>query len=620
MIQMKIPNRLSLFLIPVVAMTLPIWAATDQAESTLVKVGDPVPAFSYTTTTDETVSTQELRGKVLLINFFATWCPPCRAELPYLEKEIFAKIKDDHFKMVCIGREHSTEEVATFKKENKLSFPFAADPDRKIYGLFAKQYIPRNIVVGKDGNVKWSSMGFEKKEFGEMISVIKQELAEEYASEEKVSRRPNIILCMADDLGWGDTGYSGHPVLKTPHLDQMACEGIRFERFYSGAPVCSPTRGSCLTGRHPYRYGIPTANAGHMKKQEITLAEVLKEQGYITGHFGKWHLGTLTTKIKDANRGKPGDASHYSPPWKNGFDVCFATESKVPTWDPMKSPNSDKPYGTYYWDGPEHRVTDNLEGDDSRIIMDRVVPFVQNAVADDTPFFTVIWFHTPHLPVVAGPKHLAMYEGHPGAHYLGCITAMDEQVGRLRQELKRLGADHNTLLWFCSDNGPEGGKATDKNGSAKHLRGRKRSLYEGGVRVPGLLVWPQQVKKSRVVAMPCSTSDYFLTVLDVLGYSMPEATARPYDGISLLPLIAGTQTKRQRPIGFESRKQVSLVDNRYKIYSKNGGKTFELYDLLLDEGEKNNIAEQQPDVLAGMVKTLAAWRQSCKRSADEEDY
>jgi arylsulfatase A-like enzyme len=119
--------------------------------------------------------------------------------------------------------------------------------------------------------------------------------------------RPNVILCMADDQGWGDVGYNGHPYLKTPNLDDMSRSGLRFDRFYSGAPVCSPTRGSALTGRHPYRYGIYTANTGHMRDQEVTLAEALKTQGYATGHFGKWHLGTLTQDIRDGRRGGRDD-------------------------------------------------------------------------------------------------------------------------------------------------------------------------------------------------------------------------------------------------------------------------------------------------------------------------
>ena len=149
---------------------------------------------------------------------------------------------------------------------------------------------------------------------------------------------PNIILIMADDLGWGDTGFNGNKVIRTPHLDAMAADGMKFNRFYAAAPVCSPTRASCLTGRHPFRLGIPTANSGHMKTEELTLAELLKKKGYATGHFGKWHLGTLTTKVKDANRGGPRGAAHFSLPSANGFDVFFSTESKVPTWNPMLKP------------------------------------------------------------------------------------------------------------------------------------------------------------------------------------------------------------------------------------------------------------------------------------------
>ena len=445
--------------------------------------------------------------------------------------------------------------------------------------------------------------------------------------------KPNIILCMTDDQGWGDTGYNGHPHLKTPNLDAMVASGIRFERFYSAAPVCSPTRGSCLTGRHPYRYGIFFANAGHMRKEEVTLAEVLKTQGYTTGHFGKWHLGALTTTIKDSNRGgKPGSLEHYSPPWENGFDVCFSTEAKVPTWDPMVTPSksagdlgkqkSGKPFGTYYWNGPGSIVKDNLEGDDSRVIMDRAIPFIRDAVKAQKPFFTVIWFHAPHLPVVAGPKYRKMYAhlSEDEQHFYGCITAMDEQMGRLRQELRKLGVADNTILWFCSDNGPEG--KTNKGrtqGTTKGLRGRKRSLFEGGVRVPGLLEWPAKIKQSRKVTIPCCTSDYFPTVMDVLGFRM-QGQPEPIDGISLLPLIDVKMKSRSAPIAFESRNQISLTDNRYKIISQNGGKTYMLFDLVEDAGERNDLAQEMPQILNDMKRKLETWRDSCKESLAGNDY
>jgi arylsulfatase A-like enzyme len=425
---------------------------------------------------------------------------------------------------------------------------------------------------------------------------------------------------MADDMGWGDTGYNGHPVLKTPALDEMARRGIRFNRFYAGAPVCSPTRGSAITGRHPYRYGIFFANVGHMPKEEFTLAEALKTQGYTTGHFGKWHLGTLTTKINDSNRGKVGQTEHYSPPWDNGFDVCFSTEAKVPTYNPMKNPDGEWHYGTYYWKGEGIRETDNLEGDDSRIIMDRAVPFVRNAAKTGKPFLAVIWFHTPHLPVLAGPQHRAMYKDQPEdrQHYYGAITAMDEQIARLRSELEKLGIAENTMLFFCSDNGPEG-QAPKAPGSAGPLRGRKRSLFEGGVRVPGLLVWPNKIKAPRTVDIPCSTPDYFPTVMDILGFGR-NGQPEPIDGISLLPLVEGRVQSRPAPIAFESAKQVALTDNRYKIYSGDSGRTFMLFDLVDDPSETTDLSAQRPDVVNSMKAVLTEWRKSCKKSLDGQDY
>ena len=450
----------------------------------------------------------------------------------------------------------------------------------------------------------------------------------------EVTPRPNVILCMSDDQGWGDTGYNGHPFLKTPHLDKMASEGIRFSRWYAGAPVCSPTRGSAITGRHPYRYGIPGANSGHMLPEEITLAEALKTQGYTAGHFGKWHLGTLTTTIKDSNRGKPGDAKHYSPPWDNGFDVCFSTEAKVPTWDPMKKPGSDEPYGTHYFDTDGSVATENLEGDDSRVVMDRAVPFIRQAAARGKPFLAVIWFHTPYLPVVAGPKYRAMYEDIEAADpdYHGCITAMDDQVGRLRAELDQLGVAKNTMLWFCADNGPEGadGKAP---GSAGGLRGRKRSLFEGGVRVPGILVWPDRVVQPRMVDAPCSTLDYFPTVLEVLGFRM-KGQPTPVDGVNLLPLIEGKTDVRPQPIGFQSGGQSALIDNRYKIIrggkerGKGGPNTpkgmrpdgYVLFDIVEDPGEATDLAADKPDIVEAMKKALEDWQVSCSASASGEDY
>ncbi len=432
---------------------------------------------------------------------------------------------------------------------------------------------------------------------------------------------------MTDDQGWGDTGYNGHKVLKTPTLDEMARSGVRFERFYSAASVCSPTRGSCLTGRHPFRYGIFHANVGHMPEQELTLAEAVRTIGYTTGHFGKWHLGTLTKKWKDSNRGGDRNKKHYSPPWKNGFDVCFSTEAKVPTYDPMIIPKGwrkgkpGRPFGTYYWTGPGKRAADNLEGDDSRVIMDRVVPFLRKAVRDKSPFFAVVWFHAPHLPVIAGAKHRALYKDQPpfAQDYFGCITAMDEQLGRLRDTLRELGVADNTLLWFSSDNGPEGRRDTAQNGSTRGLRGRKRSLFEGGVRVPGLLEWPARIRGPRIIHAPCCTSDYVPTVLSLLGLE-PSNQPTPIDGVNLMPLIEGKADTRPAPVAFESKKQLALIDNRYKLISQDGGKSYMLFDIVNDPAETNDLSSAKPETTRRMRSTLVKWRATCKRSRAGEDY
>ena len=271
------------------------------------------------------------------------------------------------------------------------------------------------------------------------------------AAESPAASRPNIILLMADDLGWGDPGFNGNTVIKTPHLDAMAKGGLRFDRFYSGAPVCSPTRGTVLTGRHPYRYGIWTANEGHLRKQEISLPEILKAQGYTTGHYGKWHLGTLNPNFSGKGAGRDA-AKNFMTPAMKGSDDWFATEYGVRLWDPF----TDAAANPYYHNGKLE--TENLAGDDSRVLMDRAIPFIRKAAAAKTPFLAVIWFHAPHEPVVAGPEYLKMYPGlsEGEQHYYGCITALDEQVGRLRKELRDLGVADNTLVWFTSDNGPEG--------------------------------------------------------------------------------------------------------------------------------------------------------------------
>ncbi len=451
---------------------------------------------------------------------------------------------------------------------------------------------------------------------------------------------PNIILIMADDQGWGDVGYNGHPHLKTPHLDAMAQNGAIFSRFYSAGSVCSPTRASVMTGRHPARMGICSANCGHIKAQEITLAEMVKEKGYRTGHFGKWHLGTLTRDILDANRGgRKKNDSHYAPPWDHGFEVSFVTESKVPTWNPMITPPQSAedvwaslteggPFGTYYWSGPGQRVTENLKGDDSRIIMDRVLPFIDDAVAQKQPFLSIVWFHSPHLPVLTDQKYRSPYadlsEGQQ--HYYGVISALDEQVGRLRKHLRSLGVAENTLIFYTSDNGPETSYTVrDQNiphgraqGITKGLRGRKRSLYEGGIRVPGIVEWPGKIKAGTLVDIPCFTSDYFPTIAHILGINI-EKYQRPYDGENLAPYWGLQKKYRSSPLAFQFGNQFALIENQYKLYGFSDSLS-QLFDLSKDLQEKKDLSGVKPNILKNLLKKYHDWNSTVQDSNSGSDY
>lgn len=434
--------------------------------------------------------------------------------------------------------------------------------------------------------------------------------------------RPNLIFVMADDLGWGDPGFNGNPSIKTPHLDQMAAAGLIFSRFYSASPVCSPTRASCLTGRNPYRMGIPTANAGHLPTVETTLAEILKIEGYATGHFGKWHLGTLTDQIKDANRGWPGDSSHLTVPTDHGFEVFFSTESKVPTWNPMEMPvefdskqgeslrygwiaDSSKKtrfYGTHYWTGKNRLAKEELEGNDTELIMDQAIRFIHGAVQEKKSFLAVIWTHAPHLPVVVDQAYADLYPGETRINqiYYGSITAMDDQIGRLWKELDRMDLQERTCLFFCSDNGPE--KQTP--GSAGPFRGKKRDLYEGGVRVPAFVVWPGTIPSGKT-DFPAVSSDYLPTAMDLITSQYPLEYA--LDGISLIDVLYSQKGNRKKGIGFLYPGKVSWLSQEYKIVSNNSGADFELYNLLNDPMETQNLANQKPGILLPLIDSLKSW-------------
>jgi arylsulfatase A-like enzyme len=275
-------------------------------------------------------------------------------------------------------------------------------------------------------------------------------------------------------------------------------------------------------------------------------------------------------------------------------------------------------------------VDEWLPGDDAEHIASRALDFIERKTAEDTPFLALIWFHTPHTPVVAGNEDRALYPGKPtdGQHWFGCVTAMDRQIGRLRAELERLGIAEDTVLWFCSDNGPS--YIHDWN-SAGPLRGGKATLWEGGIRVPASLVWPSRFREHRVIDAPVCTTDFYPTLLNIVGIDMPDQP--PLDGIDVMPLLAGETAVRPTPIAFQSlsksgdssladsqARQYAVVGSRYKLASFDSGTTWQLYDLVTDVGETTDIASRHPHHVDGLGRPFQQWLESCARSADGLDY
>jgi len=297
-----------------------------------------------------------------------------------------------------------------------------------------------------------------------------------------------------------------------------------------------------------------------------------------------------------------------------GFDEWFSTEYSVATWDPY-DPKNQHGGGKFdprrlFWHNGKN-ITHPLKGGTGRIVMDRALPFIEGAVHQEKPFFAAIWFHAPHSPVIGGPEYRKRYAEYPEAqqHYYACVTELDEQVGRLRRKLRELGVEENTLLVFCSDNGPARQGHREHVGSAGPFRGFKVSLREGGIRVPGVVEWPGRVDPGRT-PYAAVTSDYLPTIIDLIG-------AQPVgelDGLSLMPVLAGKTTARPEPIGFQSRSQAAWIDGDLKLVKARGSRAFQLFNLKDDPGESEDLAAERPDDVARMKAALEKWRASCAAS------
>lgn len=475
---------------------------------------------------------------------------------------------------------------------------------------------------------------------------------------------PNIILCMGDDHGWEETAYNGHPHLRTPVLDDMAARGLRLDRFYSAAPVCSPTRGSVLTGRHPNRYGTFAPNWS-IRPEEVTIAQILRKAGYACGHFGKWHVGP----VKAASPVNPGAL---------GFEEWLSHDNFFEV-DPYLSRNGGPP--------------EKFEGESSQVLVDEAIRFIGKAKEAQRPYFVVVWFGSPHEPYIGLEWDLLLYDDLPESYRdrqvkltgldtgrpvtrpldevlrerYAEITAMDRAMGQLRRYLDDQGLRRRTLLWYCGDNGipSSSGRVTTP------FRGLKGQVYEGGTRVPGIIEWPERIREPRVTSVNTVTSDILPTICDLVGQPPPD---RPLDGISLKPLIDGEMTERPEPIFFwsydtsrETRGELepyidpelqtgttplvkklggrltrnfrnlhhptiteadfagarAILESRYKLVidARSGGNSArELFDLRTDPAETNNLIEAKPEIARKLEQQLRDWQQAVLTSLTGADY
>lgn len=409
------------------------------------------------------------------------------------------------------------------------------------------------------------------------------------------AEKPHIIFVMADDMGWGQTGYQNHPVLKTPNLDAMAAGGLRFNRFYAGGPVCSPTRASVLTGRSHDRTGVLSHGYG-LRVQEKTIAQALKDAGYVTGHFGKWHL--------NGHRGPGAPIFGDDPknPGSFGFDE-WVSVSNFYDVNPLMSRSGE---------------FEQFQGDSSEVAVAEAINFLGKHRSGDKPMFAVIWYGSPHSPFKALEQDKAEFGelNDVSANHYGELVAMDRSIGTLRNKLRELKIADNTMLVFCSDNG---GLPNIKPETVGSLRGNKGTVFEGGIRVPGVIEWPAVIEP-RVTNYPACVMDLFPTVAEIVG--LPEtAMIKPLDGMSLRPLFDRELGQRPTPIGFRYQAKRALVSDRYKLLTNNlASGNFELYDLSADAEETNDISNDHPEIFSNMKQQLLQWNASVDASFVGKDY
>ncbi|MFV2073072.1 MAG: sulfatase [Thermoanaerobaculales bacterium] len=464
-----------------------------------------------------------------------------------------------------------------------------------------------------------------------MAAILAAVAASSHAQAPASSARPNILVILVDDLGYGDLGSYGHQAIRSPNLDRLAADGVRFTDFYSAAPVCSPARAAFLTGRIPVRTGvydwIPPGSDMHLGADETTVAELLRDAGYQTSMFGKWHLnGAL-----DAEQPQPDD---------HGFDHWFATAG-------FAVPSHHNPVN-FVRNGEE---VGPVEGYACQIVTDEAIRWLREDRRSPNPFFAFVAYHEPHEVIASPPELAASYPATQNANealYFANVTNLDLAIGRLLAALDELGLAKDTFVLFTSDNGPEmlerHPQAQRSYGSAGGLRGKKLQLWEGGIRVPGIVRWPGRVPPGTVSSVPVSGVDLLPTLCAVAGVTVPPELE--LDGVDAAPAFLGGEVDRRVPLFWYHYKawggpRAVLREGAWKLVGFWNGPErlrsdsstmrpgdlelirttelvrFELFDLESDLGERHDVAAKNPAVFASMraemVRLLAEVQADARR-------
>lgn len=430
--------------------------------------------------------------------------------------------------------------------------------------------------------------------------------------------KPNFVFILADDLGYGDLGCYGHPTIRTPNLDRMAAEGMRFSDFYSAAEVCTPSRAALLTGRYAARSGMAhdrfrvlrNRSTGHLPESEITLAEALQARGYATGMVGKWHLGVWSINPEGHPR-RHGFDSYFGLPHSNDMDPTAAAPKGAPG-RPDQDPS--------WWNAPLYRNESLVarpadQTQLTRLYTEEAQRFIRQHKRN--PFFFYFAHTFPHVPLFASER---VRGASRRGLYGDVVEELDWSVGQILETLRREGLAEKTLVIFTSDNGPWL-IMNQQGGSAGLLRDGKGSTWEGGMRVPGIAWWPGKIAKNTINTNPAGTVDLFPTALALAGVEMP--ADRTYDGRDLSAVLFKGQTMPERPFFYYRGTRIYAVRRgqwKMHLLTQTGyGQPNPdvrnpplLFDLNRDPGESFSVATNHPAIVAELREEVERHRATVK--------